>query len=132
MKSIFKVVSVVFVVLLLMTGCRTSTVYNVIEHPAQVKTNVSEDKEFKAIKIAGVGLDWQVRKVKPGLAEAQLYIRDHMALVEIPYSKESFSIKYKNSSNLKYDAAKGTIHSNYNGWVQNLRNAIALQLSSLE
>lgn len=132
MKNIFKVFGAIAVVLVFLTGCRTSAVYNVMNNPVDVKKGVKDDKIFKAIKTAGLGLGWQVRKVKDGLAEAQLNIRDHMALVEIPYSKESFSIKYKNSSNLKYDAAKNTIHSNYNGWVQNLSNAISLQISSLE
>lgn len=132
MKNIFKIFGIVAVVLVFLTGCRTSAVYNVVDNPVDVKKSVKDDRIFKAIKTAGLGLGWQVRKVKDGLAEAQLNIRDHMALVEIPYSNKSFSINYKDSSNLKYDAAKKTIHSNYNGWVQNLRNAISLQLSNLE
>ncbi|QKF83512.1 hypothetical protein [Halarcobacter ebronensis] len=132
MKSTFKVLAIISVALLLFTGCRTAAVYNVVEQPTRVKNDVTNDKIFKAIKTAGLSLGWQVRKVKDGLAEAQLNIRTHMALVEIPYTHDSFSINYKNSANLNYDATKGTIHNNYNGWVQNLRNAITLQISALE
>lgn len=132
MKNMLKIFSVVAVVLFLMTGCRTAAVYNVENYPTEIKKNIKDDKIFKAIKTAGLGLGWQVKKIKPGLAEAKLYIRSHMAEVKIPYTKDNFSIIYKNSGNLKYDAEKNTIHNNYNGWVQNLRNAIALRLSALE
>lgn len=132
MKSILKVLGVVSIVLVFITGCRSGIVQNIVAQPVSVKQNTTDDQMYKAIKTAGLSLGWQVRKVKPGLAEAQLYLRDHMAVVEIPYTKEEFSINYKNSSNLNYNAEKNTIHSNYNGWIQNLRNAITLQLSALE
>lgn len=132
MKSILKVLGVVSIVLVFITGCRSGIVQNIVAQPVSVKQNTTDDQMYKAIKTAGLSLGWQVRKVKPGLAEAQLYLRDHMAAVEIPYTKEEFSINYKNSSNLNYNAEKNTIHSNYNGWIQNLRNAITLQLSALE
>ena len=61
----------------------------------------------------------------------KLNARDHMAVVEIPYTENSFSIKYKDSQNLNYDASTGSIHNNYNGWVRNLENAIQVQLSAL-
>jgi hypothetical protein len=50
-------------------------------------------------------------------------------VVDIPYSAKSYSITYKSSSNLNYDGT--TIHSNYNGWVQNLHKAINTQLNTL-
>ena len=48
----------------------------------------------------------------------------HYAEVEIPYSRESYSIIYKNSRNLDYDAKKRKIHRNYNKWVVLLSRAI--------
>ncbi|MGD9553727.1 MAG: hypothetical protein AB7D96_06230 [Arcobacteraceae bacterium] len=132
MKNILKLVAIAMIGLVVLTGCRTASVYNVMENPVNVNKGVSDDQMFKAIKMAGLNLGWQITKVKPGLAQGQLNLRDHMAVIEIPYSKDSFSITYKNSSNLNYDAAKNTIHSNYNGWIQNLSNAISLQLSALE
>jgi predicted porin len=132
MRNILKLVAIAIVGLVVLTGCRTATVYNVMDNPVDIKKSVSDDKMYKAIKKAGLGLGWQITKVKPGLAQGQLNIRDHMATVEIPYNQDSFSITYKNSLNLNYDASKNTIHSNYNGWVQNLSNAISLQLSALE
>ena len=48
------------------------------------------------------------------------------------FIKGSYSIDYKNSLNLKYDSTKNTIHKNYNGWIQNLDNAIQVQLSQFD
>ena len=55
----------------------------------------------------------------------------HTAIVEIPYTTKTYSIIYKDSTNLKYDAEKQTIHENYRGWIQNLDNAIKSRLSGL-
>lgn len=132
MKNIFKVSAIAILLITIFAGCRAAAVYNVNQNPVTVKKSTTDDQLFKAIKIAGLNLGWQVTKVKPGLAQAQIFLRDHMALVEIPYNKENFSINYKDSKNLNYDPEKGTIHKNYNGWVQNLRNAINLQMSSLD
>lgn len=127
MNKVLKYSAVALLGLFVLTGCRTSTVYNVENDPIKVK--VSQDKIYEAIRDAGYSKGWKVTKVKPGLAQAKINLRKHMAIVEIPYTKDSFSIKYKNSLNLSYNQADGTIHSNYNGWIQNLENAINFQLS---
>ncbi len=113
--------------LFVLTGCRTAAIYNVDKDPVEAK--VSSDKVYKAIKTAGYSKGWIITKVKPGLAMGKLNVRKHQAVVEIPYSSKSFSIKYKNSMNLKHNPETGTIHNNYNGWVQNLENAINFELS---
>jgi hypothetical protein len=130
MKNVLKVTSVLFLALFFLTGCRTAAIYNVNNDPIGVKTSM--DKVYKAIKIAGATKGWIITKVKPGLAMGKLNVRTHQAVVEIPYTDKSFSINYKNSLNLKYNAQTNQIHTNYNGWIQNLENAINLQLSMLE
>jgi len=122
----------IIVALVFMSGCRSSSVYNISNAPTNVSKNVGSEKVYKAIKTAGLGLGWMVKKSKPGVATAQLNVRKHMALVTIKYDSTSYSIDYKNSLNLKYDATKNSIHSNYNGWIQNLDNAIQVQLSQFE
>ena len=52
-------------------------------------------------------------------------------MVDIKYDHKSYSIDYKDSTNLNHDAAKGQIHRNYNGWIQNLDKAIQAQLSAI-
>ena len=51
------------------------------------------------------------------------------AIIDIPYSATSYSIVFKRGENL--DVAEGTIHKNYNGWVQNLDRAIRTEISLL-
>jgi len=65
---------------------------------------------------------WQPRVVEPGHIEAVLYIRSHVATVDIYFGTTSYSIIYKDSVNLDYK--NGRIHRNYNKWVQNLNSDI--------
>jgi len=53
----------------------------------------------------------------------------HVAVVDVNYSVKSYSIQYKDSTELGYDG--GNIHPNYNGWIQNLDKGIRAQLSTL-
>lgn len=111
-------------------GCRTAPVKDIQRTPVPAQ-GASLKEVGKAIKVAGAGLGWVMKESSPGLMTGTLHLRDHMAQVEIPYSRSSYSIRYKDSSNLKYNATDKTIHSNYVGWIQNLNNAIRVQLSMI-
>lgn len=118
---------------LVFTGCRTAAVYNVEKAPVVASSNkklTTQDTE-KAIMRAGGQLGWVMKKVEDGHIQGTLNLRKHMATVAIRYTGSEYSIQYLNSSNLSYDPATSTIHQNYNGWVQNLDNAIRVQLSML-
>lgn len=132
MKKFLKLGLLVAMVAVVFTGCRTSTVQNIEAAPyTPTSKSVKMDKIAQGIIRAGVGLGWQMKKVKEGEILGTLLLRDHMAKVKIPYDGKEYSIIYQDSSNLKYDAEDKTIHSNYNGWIQNLSNAIQLQLNML-
>ena len=111
---------------LVITGCKTSTIYNVQQH--KVSHQKSSETVYRAIRSAGQSLGWQIRKIKPGVAQGKLYLRTHTAIVRITYTRSSYSIRYVSSQNLKYNSNKNTIHSNYNGWIQNLEKAIDVRL----
>ena len=116
---------------LLVTGCRTpNQVMNLESVPVQANSSLSADQVFKTIADAGASLGWIIRKEAPGLAVGTLNLREHRAVVDINYDSTSYSIRYKDSENLKYDSAKNTIHPNYNGWVSNLNKAIATRLAA--
>ena len=118
------------IVALALVGCRSNPVYNVEGAPVSTSTSGYNLRDVRnAIQQAGVSLGWQMKDVQPGLIIGTLYVRDHMAQVEIPYNRTSYSIIYRDSQNLGYDGVN--IHSNYNGWVQNLSNAINARLSAL-
>ena len=115
---------------LLLGACAGAPVYNVSASP--VNTNSSKptlEEVGKAIKTAGIGLGWQMKEMKPGHIVGTLNLRSHQAVVDINYTTKSYDIAYKDSSNLNYNG--GTIHKNYNSWVQNLDRRIQAQLSGI-
>jgi hypothetical protein len=117
---------------LLFVACTTAPVMNVQNAPVDIsKASPTLDDVSKAIIRAGAGLGWHMTPQKPGLMQGRLALRSHVAVVDIKYDRKSYSIEYKDSTNLNYDAAKGEIHRNYNGWIQNLDKAIQAQLSTL-
>lgn len=133
MRQMVSGMVVVCLVLAVMAGCRSGgQIYNVKDAPIQTATGKEPSMEDvqKAIITAGVGLGWQMAISKPGEVVATLNARSHQAVVTIPYTTKSYSILYKDSTNLKYDAAKQTIHDNYTGWVQRLDNAIRSRLTA--
>ena len=128
----FKVKQLVFLAALIlslaMVGCRTAPIYNVEQAPVNVSGGASLSEVKKAIMVAGAGLGWQMKEAAPGHIIGTLYLRKHMAQVDIPYSTSGYSITYKDSQELNYDGSM--IHKNYNGWIQNLDKAIQAQLAS--
>jgi hypothetical protein len=84
-----------------------------------------------AIVRAGASRGWRMQPQDDGHIIARLDVREHMAEVDIRYDEDSFDITYRDSENLNYDPETGTIHSNYNGWVQNLERDIHNQLVAM-
>ena len=115
--------------LLMLAGCRVNPVFNVENAPIEISGKHSSNDVKKAIIRAGIGLGWQMKAKKEGHIVASLYIREHVAIADITYTKKSYNIKYKSSQNLSYDGTN--IHSNYNGWVKNLSRQIQAQLSGI-
>ena len=112
-------------------GCaRTGPIYNVNDAPVATASGkaATAAQVRNAIITAGSGLGWRMADAGPGKLVGTLDIRTHQAVVDIPYSAKSYSIVYKSSQNL--NESGGTIHTNYNGWVQNLDRAIRAQLSA--
>ena len=115
---------------LLIVGCRSAPVYNVSSAPITAsKANPTLSDVEKAITRAGVSLGWQMRSTKPGHVLGTLLLRTHRAVIDINYDTASYSITYKDSTDLNYDGTN--IHSNYNGWIQRLDSAIRAQLSQI-
>jgi len=118
------------VLALIVVGCATKSVYNVTNAPvATSKPNPGLDDIGKAIMRAGAALGWQMRETKSGHILGTLNLRKHVAVVDVNYSATSYSITYKDSTELDYDGTN--IHKNYNGWIQNLEKGIRTQLSLL-
>lgn len=70
--------------------------------------------------------------IEPGIIDATLHLRTHVAVVRIDYDRDSFSVKYVRSENLNHERRPdGTevIHPNFNSWVENLIGDIAAALA---
>jgi len=112
-----------------LAGCRSAPVYNINNAAVVSNKPATLDGVSQAIVRAGNTLGWIMNADRPGHVLGTLHLREHTAVVDINYDEKSYSIKYKDSSNLNYDGQ--SIHSNYNGWVQNLDKAIKAQLSNM-
>ena len=113
--------------LLLVAGCSTSQpVMNMTN--SLVPPNLSEQDVSRAIINAGVSKTWIMREERPGLITGHIQVRQHQANISIPYNTTNYSINYVSSVNLD-DKGTGTIHRNYNRWINGLNQAIQLELN---
>ena len=110
-------------------ACTTKPILNVNDAPVLTTKSLDAVQVRGAIVAAGVALGWQVVDVNPGVLRGTLKLRDHTAIVEIPYTTGKYSIIFKSGDNL--GEKDGQIHKNYNGWVQNLDNRIKAELTRL-
>jgi hypothetical protein len=120
-------------VLVFLVGCRGGAqIYEVknASIPNPSGKGLSLEQVRKEITAAGIAAGWQMTDAKPGEILATYNLRSHQAIVSIPYSTKDYSILYKGSTNLKYDAQAQTIHVNYAGWIQRLDGAIRSRLAA--
>jgi len=129
MKKISYLSMLVVISVLALAGCRSGLVMNIEDAIIPVSEKHSEENIKKAIVRAGGTLGWQIKDASPGHLTGTLILREHVAVIDIAYDKNKYSIKYKDSTNLNYDGE--SIHSNYNGWIQRLNQNIQVQLSHL-
>lgn len=91
--------------------------------------SVTMNQVTTAIMRAGTKLGWQMQPERPGRISGRIELRAHTAAISIEHDTKTYSIKYRDSTNL--DAKDGTIHRNYNSWVQNLDKGIRAELTAL-
>ena len=133
MRSVWSTITISCLVLVAVMGCRGGgQIYQVKDAPIQTATGKEPtmDDVQKGIIAAGVGLGWQMQIAKPGEIVGTLNVRSHQAVVSIPYTTKQYSILYKDSNKLNYNADKQTIHANYSGWIQRLDGAIRSRLTA--
>ena len=120
-------------VLVAMIGCRAGgQVYEVKDAPVQTASGKAADRRTSPKSNYGRGhqanMDYdggKTRRNARGIQRAESYIH-----VTIPYTSKNYSILYKDSSNLRYDPEKRTIHVNYAKWIERLDNEIKMRLSA--
>ena len=101
-------------------------ILNIEDSPITTSQDLSME-DVERIIIEGCRVrNWEPDVVAPGHIVATLYIRSHVAKVDIMFNTKNYSITYKDSVNLDYK--KGKIHRNYNKWVRNLNSDIQAQI----
>jgi hypothetical protein len=131
LRRLFQSFAAVAVVVLLTGFGAGAPIYNVVSSPIPPNPAATMENIEKAIVRAGLTLGWQMAPKGPGVVEGVLNLRKHQAIVDVTYDTKNFNITYKNSTNLDYVAKDKTIHSNYNGWIQNLEKGIRAQVTVL-
>ena len=124
-----KATIVIAAVALGLGACATVPIYNVTDAPTTSASGkaLPASQVRQAIITAGGKLGWRIVDVGPGRLEGTLDLRTHSAVVDIPYSASKYSIQFLRGVNLK--ATDGSIHKNYNGWIQNLERDIRIELA---
>jgi uncharacterized protein (DUF39 family) len=113
-------------------GCGTiQPVQNVEKAPIILPPGktVNMTQVTTAIMRAGTRLGWQMQPEAPGRISGRIALRAHSAVIDVEHDTKTYSIKYRDSTNL--DAKDGMIHRNYNGWIQNLDKNIRAELTLL-
>jgi hypothetical protein len=83
-----------------------------------------------AMQAAGAARGWQITPAGNGKALAVLNVRGkHSISADISYAAGQYSIKYRDSTNMNYEAGTNLIHPKYNMWVQTLIDDTRIQLS---
>jgi len=106
-------------------GCATiQPIADVVDAPFALPAGkpLSMGEISRAIVDAGHSLGWSMQPTAPGKIAGRIALRAHVAEIEVEYDTRSYSITYRDSSNL--EAKDGLIHSEYNRWIGNLDKAI--------
>ncbi|MFP4169069.1 MAG: hypothetical protein ACLFSY_09565 [Desulfonatronovibrionaceae bacterium] len=114
------VVAVVF-----LTACIVEEpIQNVDKDPIPTKSgdNLTTEDVAEAVRSGCVDKGWSPEDEAPGHIVATLHHGKLMAKVDISYDNNSYSIKYKDSRNLRHSG--NVIHKRYNGWIRHLDQAI--------
>ena len=116
--------------LLMACGVALRTIHNVQDAPVNVSSPVYDLSDLtKAIRWAGIELGWKMQEEVPGHIVGTFVKGRHVAIVDITYTREQYSINYRSSRYLDYRGDR--IHRNYNAWVRYLAVAIDANLITL-
>ena len=129
-KAIQGIAAVAAVLLLTAFGAG-APIRNIVNAPIPPNPAATMENLEKAMIRAGGALGWKMTPKGPGKIEGVLDIRKHQAIVDISYDTKAYSVTYRTSTNLDYNEVTKTIHSNYNGWIQNLDKGIRAQVTTL-
>ena len=119
-----KVLAMVLVAVLAVSGCKTTQVQTVNgSYPTATASprNLSTNDYKRAIIRAGAKRGWTFDDAGRGHMIGRLNVRGkHSVVVDLYYDRSTYRIEYQSSKGLKYDPAANTIHPRYQKWVNTL------------
>ncbi len=110
---------------LFLTACIVEApINNINEAPVPTKSGeqLTTQQVADAVYKGCMDKGWHAEKKSPGHMVATLDHGKLMAQVDIYYDNKSYSIKYKDSRNMRHSG--DVIHRRYNGWIHYLDQAI--------
>lgn len=119
-------VCALFVLAVVVASCRYEPAEDVVDNPIPQEMQSLSLDAIEAQIIAGGTGPWQIRRVSPGLLAGDLSVRSHAARVDILVTQKSYTIRHVSTTNLEKN---GSIHRNYNRWVQSLQQQIDTHLA---
>jgi len=123
---VLKIFLFTFILSLGMSGCGTVRIVDVPNQP--ITRQLATHDIRKAIEYALLQRQWMIVKREKNYYIAKLSKGKWSIDIRITYSKNSYSIQYLSSKNLKYDAKSYTIHPGYNKYIAKLKKQIEMNL----
>jgi len=128
MKSILTKISLLICALVI-AGCTSQPIKTI---NSQVPEGLTKAQVSEAIKEAGSISGWVITDSSESQLTGKLLYKGDLVIVDIPYNQTTYSILYKTTSGLKYDAKERTVHRAYNKWTAILNEQIQKQLMIVE
>ncbi|WP_025899184.1 hypothetical protein [Sneathiella glossodoripedis] len=117
---------VLMVALVTLAGCVVKPIYNVENRAFSTEEIIPLDDIQRRIKLVGAERGWSFEDVAPGHMIGRVGTYKHNAKVDLYFNQKTFSIKYKESYNLK--ATDSTIHHRYNRWIEMLERDLVTKI----
>lgn len=114
--------------LFLMGGC-SSVIVPIENRPLAPPRPVTLEELGNTITLAIRHRKWDARKVAPGHIEATYVKFRHVVVVDVIFDTKSFSIRYKDSKNMRFTGS--TIHGRYNEWTEKLARLISARVRNM-
>jgi hypothetical protein len=127
MRNKFSQLALILTFALLGSACATGRVIEPKAVPIGVAKTLPQIA--KAITAGGADKGWQAKPEGSNRILLTLNSRSYVVRVTVEYSQDEYTVRYKDSENLEYNAEKNSIHKKYFHWVRNLEGAINKRLA---
>jgi ABC-type sulfate transport system permease component len=109
-----------------MLACRNVPVENQVDVPFAIPEPATPADAAETIWRAGRKLGWVIAPISDDVLEGTLRVKAHVVVVKIPYDTRHFSIVYERGQG-RAPKSDGTVHENYNVWMQRLAEKICAE-----